>query len=91
LVIDIKKLRELRKCKDFTQEEVAKKSGIAANYFSQIETGKCTPALDTTLAIAKALEVTVNDLLLDAGANPPQPPVASPEAEPGAETKEPAA
>jgi transcriptional regulator with XRE-family HTH domain len=75
MVINIQKLKELRKSKRFTQTELSNKANIAQNYYSSIETGKSTPALDTAVAMAYALGVTVNDLLIDPGVpNPPQPP-----------------
>jgi putative transcriptional regulator len=83
MIINIEKLKGLRKEKKFTQENISKMANITQNYFSAIETGKCTPALDTTITIARTLGVTVNDLLVDDTPNPPQPPPSetTPEAE----------
>jgi transcriptional regulator with XRE-family HTH domain len=86
-MINIQKLKALRKSKRLTQTELSNGAGIAQNYYSSIETGKSTPALDTAVAIARELGATVNDLLVDPGcSNPPQPSEAVPES-PGAERR----
>lgn len=74
MIIDIEKLKKLRKAAGMTQNDISNAANIAQNYYSQIETGKSQPALDTTLAIAKALGTNVNALLVDPGyLDPPQP------------------
>ncbi|MDR3332126.1 MAG: helix-turn-helix domain-containing protein [Synergistaceae bacterium] len=72
-MIDTVRLKQIRKKRKLIQKEVAQIVGIAGNYYSEIETGKRNPAVDTLVSIAKALGVTVNDLLIDCGATPPQP------------------
>lgn len=74
MIMDTEKLKELRKKENLTQEKLASMAGISQNHLSQIETGKCMPALDTAVSIAKALNATVNDLLVDhTKSNPPPP------------------
>lgn len=58
-----KKIRKERLLNEFTQAELAEKSDISYNFLGQIERGERVPSLDTTLNIAKNLNVTVNDLL----------------------------
>lgn len=53
-----KKIKELRKCKRFTQSELAWKIGLSPNYIGLIERGKKKPSLDTLLKIAEVFEVS---------------------------------
>ena len=85
-MIDIAKLKKLRKGLKLSQNEISKKTEITLGYYSEIETGKKTASLKTTVAIARAMGVTVNDILPDEVINPPQPSEAAPEP-PGAEQK----
>ena len=74
-MIDVEKLKSIRKERNLKQYEVARLSSIVPSYYSEIENGNRTPALDTTIAIAKVLNVTVNDLLLDCGGDPQPAPI----------------
>lgn len=56
------KIKEIRKQKGFTQEEVAKKAGISANYFAKIERGTINTTIKKASQIAKALGVDVSDI-----------------------------
>ncbi len=56
-------IRVYRNHRGITQTELATKAGINAVYLSQIETGKRTGSAKTLTALAKALNVTVDDLL----------------------------
>ena len=58
-----KKIRELRKKKELTQEELAYKSELDYSYINQIENGKRNPSVEAVEKIAKALGVKVQDLL----------------------------
>ena len=73
-MIDVERLKNIRRERNYKQYEVARLSSIAPSYYSEIEGGNRTPALDTTIAIAKVLGVTVNDILLDCDENPQSPP-----------------
>lgn len=69
-------LRQLRQLRSKSQEEVARASDIAHNYYGEIERGKREPARDTLLNIARqGLNLTVNqtNLLLRAGGYAPLP------------------
>ena len=59
-----KKIREIRKRRNFTQEMLSNKSGIDYKYIQRLE-GKLPPALkiDTIARLAKALKVNPADLL----------------------------
>ncbi len=52
-----------RNYRGMTQNALAAAAGIHAVYLSQIETGKRTGSARTLAAVAKALQVTVDDLL----------------------------
>jgi Predicted transcriptional regulators len=80
-LVDIRKLKKLRKELNFRQVDISEKAHITAGYYSEIENGNRQPALDTLLAIAKALGTHVNNLLVDPGyLDPPQPSTPSEEA-----------
>ncbi|MED0678278.1 helix-turn-helix transcriptional regulator [Aneurinibacillus thermoaerophilus] len=61
----MKKVRMVRNSKDMTQNELADKAGIAQAYLSEIETGKTIPSIPVLRRIAKALGITVAELLDD--------------------------
>ena len=58
-----KKLREARLKKDLSQGDVAKILGVHRSYISGLERGRRNPSLLTVHKVAKALGVSVNELL----------------------------
>ena len=56
-------LKEARQAKGFTQEQLAKASGVHRVTIARIESGKCFPNMDTLEKLASALGVTVSDLV----------------------------
>ena len=59
-----KTLRKLREAKGLSQEKLAILADVANNIIIKIEAGKNqNPTLDTLKKIAKALEVSVDDLI----------------------------
>ena len=60
-----KRIQEARQLKGITQSELAQKLGMTPKYISNIECGWKKPTLDTFVAIANALEVDANALLVD--------------------------
>lgn len=58
-----KKLREIRLKKSKSQGDVAKVLGVHRSYISGLERGKRNPSLLTVHKVAKALGVSVNELL----------------------------
>ena len=57
-------LRKFRKAKKLSQEKLARLADVANNTIIKIEAGKNqNPTLDTLKKIAKALEVSVDDLI----------------------------
>jgi transcriptional regulator with XRE-family HTH domain len=57
-----KKLKEIRKLKNLSQEDLAYKSGIALSQIARIETAKINPTLSTVFSIARTMEVKLNEL-----------------------------
>lgn len=56
-------IRKLRKAHGLSQEELAEKVNISITHMSHIETGNTKLSLPVFLDIAKALEVSTDDLL----------------------------
>lgn len=55
-------IRELRKKRKVTQEDLAHEAGVTVGTLSLIERGKSNPAWGTVKRIAKALHTTMGDL-----------------------------
>lgn len=58
-----KRLRELRKSFDFTQEFVASYLNIGRQAYSHYETGRNTPTTETLYQLASLYHIPVNELL----------------------------
>ena len=58
-----KKIKELRKQNNISQDQLAFESGLSRQYISYLESGFKSPTIDTLLSIADALNVKVKDLL----------------------------
>ena len=56
-------LREYRIQKGYTQERLANEVGTSASHLRLIEKGEGNPTFKTIGVLAKALEVSLNDLL----------------------------
>lgn len=64
--VNRKRLRDLRVAKGFTQEDLARASGITLRRLTDLETKSSTnPTLNTLSQIAAALGVPVADLLIE--------------------------
>jgi transcriptional regulator with XRE-family HTH domain len=57
-----KRVREIRKAKKMSQEELAYQAEIDYSYLNEIEAGKRNPSVKRIAAIAKALRVSIKDL-----------------------------
>ena len=55
------RVRNFRRAKGLTQEELAEKSGLHPTYIGIIERAEQSPTLDTVEKLAKALEIRVED------------------------------
>lgn len=60
-------LQRIRKSKQpkITQQELGNITGLSRSYIADVEHNRYNPSLDTTLILADALNVTVNDLVYD--------------------------
>jgi len=59
-----KRIKEIRKQKGFTQEQLAIKAGVAYTTLTKVENEAIkNPSFETVVAIAKGLEVDVNELI----------------------------
>jgi len=59
-----KNVKRLRKAKGLSQEKLARLADVANNTLIKMETGKNkNPTLETLKRVAKALEVSVDDLI----------------------------
>lgn len=56
------KIKKARENKNLTQEEVAKKAEMSANYYAKIERGLIGTAPEKLYKIFKALEVEASDI-----------------------------
>jgi len=59
-----KRIKELRKSKNFTQDELAEKIGIGTPNISYFETGRFSPAIETMEKMAEALGVEMYELFM---------------------------
>ena len=57
-----KRLRELRKEKQLTQKQVAKKLGVADSTYANWEQGRTQPGVDDIYRLLWCLEVEANEL-----------------------------
>jgi len=57
-----KNIREIRKSKGLTLEELAEKVNRDWSYLSQIERGKSIPSIETVFLISNALEIPLESL-----------------------------
>jgi len=58
-----KRVRELRLAMGLSQEELAFKVGVHRTYLGGVERGERNPSLKNIAAIARALDVTLQELL----------------------------
>ncbi len=58
------RLREIRKEKGLTQEELASKVGIHPTYVGKLEIGKCNPSTKMLFRISRGLGVKLHDIFL---------------------------
>ncbi|MBI5235646.1 MAG: helix-turn-helix transcriptional regulator [Deltaproteobacteria bacterium] len=56
------RIKELRRCKGLSQEELAERAETSPNYVSRMERGTENPTFDTLIKIANALEIEMWEL-----------------------------
>jgi transcriptional regulator with XRE-family HTH domain len=58
-------LRRLRRERGLSQEALAEATGLSANFVGEMERGLKAPGLGVIVRLARALDVSVHDLLED--------------------------
>ena len=56
------RIKEIRKRQRLSQEKLAERAGISAQYVSNIERGRENPTLDLLLRLADALKVSLGEM-----------------------------
>lgn len=64
------RIKQYRKLKKYTQEELGEKVGVTKSFISKLESESTKPSLEMLLEIANALDVDISDLV----ANKMEPP-----------------
>jgi transcriptional regulator with XRE-family HTH domain len=59
----VMRLKKLRAARRMTQEALAEKAGISRTYIARLELGQQDPTLGILRKLAKALKVTVGELV----------------------------
>lgn len=59
------RLKKLRKSRGFSQEKFAEITGLHRTYISCLERGNKNPTLCTLMSLAKALDISVSELIKD--------------------------
>jgi transcriptional regulator with XRE-family HTH domain len=57
------RVKRLRKSREMTQEQLARKADVSLGYIARLETGHHDPKLSTLVKLARALGVPVTKLL----------------------------
>lgn len=58
-------LKHRRKALSLTQEKVAELAGISPRFYQKIEQGRSVPTVPLAYLIAKALNITIDELLME--------------------------
>lgn len=61
--MNLPRLRLIRKKRGLTQSELAHSAGMSLRQFQRIESGEANPKLADLIAIVRALEISMDDLL----------------------------
>lgn len=64
------RLRELRRQRGFTQEEIALRADITTSYYGQIERGSANPSVALLEKICAVMGISISDIFTDADTNP---------------------
>lgn len=63
------KIRTLRDSKGYSQEALANKAGLHRNFISSLELAQKNPTYTTLIKLARALEITVQELIPEENGN----------------------
>ncbi|MGE7274387.1 helix-turn-helix domain-containing protein [Brevibacillus panacihumi] len=58
-------LRNRRNELNLTLRQLAEKTGVSHTHISEIENGKCAPSFETTMKLAKSLDMNPNSIVVD--------------------------
>ena len=58
-----KRIRSLRRLKDYSQEQLAEKANISGKYVGEIERGQANISIDVLDKLSIALKISLSDLL----------------------------
>lgn len=64
------RLRDLRRERGLTQEEVALRADITTSYYGQIERGSANPSVALLEKICAVMGISISDIFTDADTNP---------------------
>lgn len=64
------RIRHIRVQKSLTQDELSEQSGTSRSFINRVENGKKGLSLETLIAIANALNVSTDDILVDSLVHP---------------------
>lgn len=56
------RLKTVRKIKNFTQEELASRSGLTLSQIARIETARTNPTLSTVFRIVRTMDIRLTEL-----------------------------
>jgi transcriptional regulator with XRE-family HTH domain len=56
-------LSRIRKEQHYTQKDLAIRAGLNPNYYAKVERGDGIPSLKTLVKIAKALDVSISEIV----------------------------
>lgn len=59
----MRRLRQLRSAKGFSQTKLSKKSGVSQSFIHDLETGQKQPTIKTIHKLARALGIPVSELI----------------------------
>jgi len=59
----VRRVKRLREVRGLTQEQLARKADVSVGYIARLETERHDPKVSTLMKIAKALRVSVAELL----------------------------
>lgn len=65
-----RRLRQIRRSQDLTQEQLAEQVGLSVNFISMVENGDAAPSFATIEKLAQALKVSAADFFQPLGNNP---------------------
>lgn len=63
------RLRQCRRERGFTQEEIALRSNITVSYYGQIERGIANPTIETLNKICITMNISITDIFTEADSN----------------------